>query len=217
MGKKLVQGVGVNDADYEVTISEHRGMVNKHGRKVKSIIWECPYYTKWRNMIKRCYSPSYLKQNPTYKDCFMCAKWLTFSNFKLWMNKQDFLNKHLDKDLLHANNRLYSPETCVFVAKEVNLFIGNNLNSRGDCLIGCNWKKASSKFVAECRNPFNSSGCERYLGYYNTELEAHLAWKKQKHLYACQLAESEYVTDERVRQVLLHRYENYTIVEEHLK
>ena len=47
------------------------------------------------------------------------------------MEQQDYDGKHLDKDLLVCNNKVYSPETCVFVPREINQFLTKSNNSRG--------------------------------------------------------------------------------------
>lgn len=49
--------------------------------------------------------------------CSVCEEWLTFSNFKRWMEQQDYEGKALDKDLLVSQNKTYSSETCVFVPR----------------------------------------------------------------------------------------------------
>ena len=73
-------------------------------------------------MLQRCYSESHLVRQPTYKGCSVCEEWLTFSNFKSWMEQQDWEGKQLDKDLLVYKNKIYSPETCVFVSSVINSF-----------------------------------------------------------------------------------------------
>lgn len=213
--KKLVQGVGNNDAGYSVLIMERLEERLPNGQRKQKLVWSCPYYNKWRGMLERCYSKKCEVKHPTYKECTVCKEWLLFSTFKKWMITKDWEGRQLDKDVLLNGNKIYSPETCVFISGKVNNFIINSKGARGRYLIGCSWDKYAGLFKAEVNNPFK--GKRVNLGRYKTELEAHFAWKYQKHLYSCQLANSEHVTDERVRQVLLHRYENYTIVEDHLK
>ena len=213
--RKLVCGVGINDVDYIVNVWEGTEERYPSGNKKQVLVWACPYYSRWVSMIQRCYSKKLQEEYPTYKGCIVCVDWLTFSNFRKWMVTQDWEGRELDKDLLKDGNRIYSPENCVFVTKKVNIFAVNRGNARGKYLIGCCWNKQNKKFQSRCCNPFTKK--QEYLGYFDTEIEAHLAWKKQKHIYSCELADSGYVTDERVRQVLLHRYENYTVVEDHLK
>jgi hypothetical protein len=155
-------------------------------------------------MLKRCYSKEYHEHYPTYSGCSVCEDWLTFSNFKLWMEQQDWENKQLDKDLLISGNKEYGPETCVFVTSVVNTFTLDRCNSRGAYPLGVRFHNVAKKFEAQCRNPF--TGKREYLGLFDCPDQAHLAWKKRKHELACQLVESAYVTDERVAQALRTRY-----------
>lgn len=197
--KKLVQGVGINDAGYPINKKE---CINGK-RKVS---WACPYYARWCNMLVRCYSESYQNKYPTYKGCSVCEKWLLFSNFKAWMEKQDWVGKHLDKDFISKGNKIYSPDTCVFVDKLVNTFLIDYEASKGVLPLGVSPKEysRSKPFRAECSDPFKLR--RHYIGYFTTPEEAHLAWKTRKHQYAVELANSEHVTDERVRQVLLTKF-----------
>jgi hypothetical protein len=120
------------------------------------------------------------------------------------MVTQDWKGKQLDKDLLFEGNKVYSPETCVFIPQLINKFTLDSINTRGLYPIGVSWCQASSKFRAQCNNPFTRK--QEYLGVFDTEIEAHITWKDKKHQWACQLANSVYVTDERIRQVLLNKY-----------
>jgi hypothetical protein len=51
---KLLYGWGVVDVDYNVTKSE---ILNGKRKRV----WICPYYLKWREILRRCLCP----KNPT--------------------------------------------------------------------------------------------------------------------------------------------------------
>ena len=155
-------------------------------------------------MLKRCYSSDFHNRRPTYKDCEVCEEWKYFMNFKKWMEKQDWEGKQLDKDFLFKGNRVYSPETCVFIPNIINSFTMDCGANRGKYMIGVYWSEDKGKFRSCCRNPF--TGKTEFLGYFNNELEAHLTWKKRKHELACQLADSEHVTDERVADALRKWY-----------
>ena len=194
---KLVRGVGINDADYNVS---RREIVNG---KYKTI-WRCPFYATWSDMLVRCYSEKYHLKQPTYKGCTVCDEWLTFSNFKAWMEQQEWRDKQLDKDLLNEGNKVYCPEWCIFVHRKINSFVTARGAARGEYMIGASWDRDAGKFKAECRNPFTGRG--ENLGRFKTELEAHLAWKKRKHELACQLADSEYCNDPRLVEALRKRY-----------
>ena len=192
---KLIEGVGINDADYNV-IEVVDG----------KIVWQCPFYKTWVGMLNRCYSEKEHQRHPTYVGCKVCDEWLVFSNFKRWMEQQDWQGKHLDKDLLVEGNKVYSPDTCIFVDQMVNKFINDRSNARGEYMIGVTWYKRYNKFMAQCRNPL--TGKRDYLGYFTNELQAHLAWKARKHELSVMLANSEYCTDERLREVLLNKYKD---------
>lgn len=201
--KKLVYGMGINDADYAVRKYETNRDVN--GKRKWTLVWECPYYRAWNDMLKRCYYIKYQEKQPTYKGCTVSEEWLLFSNFSGWMESQDFVGKHLDKDLLVEGNKIYSDKTCIFVTKEVNNFIVDSAASRGEWLIGACWNKRENKFISQCSNPFTKK--QEHLGYFTCEIEAHQAWLKRKLELARKLAEMQ--TDERVAEALINRYTNY--------
>ena len=85
--KKLVYGAGINDADYVVNKLETIGYVN--GAQKRKLIWACPYYRAWADMLKRCYSAKFQESRPTYAGCTVSAEWLKFSNFRAWIEKQE--------------------------------------------------------------------------------------------------------------------------------
>jgi len=202
--KKLVHGVGINDADYVVQKMETTGYVN--GVRKQRLVWTCPYYRAWVEMLKRCYSDKYQEKYPTYKGCSVSDEWLRFSVFKGWMEKKDWEGMQLDKDLLLVGNKVYSAETCVFVTKAVNLFTTDRGNDRGEWSIGVDWHKGTGKFRASCSNPFTKK--KEHLGLFTSELEAHQTWLKRKLKLAHLLAAEQ--TDERVAKALIERYTNYT-------
>lgn len=205
--KKLVYGVGVNDADYLTQKHEEIGYVN--GKRKQKTVWRCQYYQTWVKMLERCYSAKFQERNPTYKGCTVSDEWLTFSNFKSWMEKQDWKGKQLDKDLLLQDNKVYSSETCVFVTQTVNLFTVDRGNDRGKWQIGACWNKAIKKFQSNCRNPFTKK--KEHLGLFTCEHQAHEAWRKRKLELAKELAAIQ--TDPRVAKALVDRYSKIQISE----
>ena len=151
--RKTVCGVGLNDSEHMTS--------------------GCPFYKRWVRMIERCYSDS--KEN-CYKDAYVCKDWLTFSNFKSWMTEQDWEGKELDKDLLSNGDKVYSPETCIFIEKKINLLLTDQKKLKGKYAKGVYFKKSNQKFVAQCA----VNGKEKHIGYYSTESEAESAYKKFK-------------------------------------
>lgn len=198
--KKLVYGVGINDAGYVTQKFETIGYTN--GKRKQKLVWMCPYYIVWKDMLKRCYSEKYQQQRPTYKGCTVSEEWLTFSNFKTWMETQDFEGKQIDKDLLFEGNKVYSAETCVFVTQAVNNFTTDRKAARGEWLIGVHWRKEREKFQSMCCNPFTKK--EEHIGYFTSEQEAHEAWLKRKLELAHELAAIQ--TDPRAAKALIDRY-----------
>ena len=197
--RKLVCGVGLNDAGYVVV---KYGIAEENGVRKRKRVWICPYYRVWKDMLKRCYSIKFQERNPTYAGCTVSKDWLTFTNFKSWMVAQDFEGKQLDKDLLIVGNKIYSPETCMFVSGVVNNFTTDRGNDRGEWLIGVSLHKQAGKFEAYCRNPFTKK--REHLGYFACEKEAHEAWRKRKLELAHELAAIQ--TDPRVVKALTERY-----------
>lgn len=190
MARKLVFGAGTNDADYTLSATVD-------GKRVF-----CPFYKRWCEMLKRCYSKSHQSKFQTYIGCAVCDEWLTFSNFKKWMEQQDWRGKELDKDLLFVGNKLYSPETCVFVNSATNSFTIDCAASRGRYMLGVSFSSDRGKFMARCCDPFKK--INEHLGRFPDELSAHLAWKKRKHEHALRLADLQ--EDERVAKSLRARF-----------
>lgn len=199
----MIQGVGVIDIFYKKKITS--SYKNKDGRLCQKLIWICPYYLTWCNMLQRSYSAKEKLKNPSYMHAIVCDEWLYFSNFKAWMEAQDWEGKQLDKDLLVRGNKMYSPETCCFISSVINSFITECNKSRGQWPIGVYWFKRQGKFKACCRNPI--TGIREYLGYFDDPNIAHQAWLVRKLELAKLLAAEQ--GDLMVAKALIERYENY--------
>lgn len=86
-------------------------------------------YTCWSDMIRRCYDEKYWVDNPTYKNCSVCERWHCFANFlediKTIQGYEEWINNsgwEIDKDLLQRGikNKIYSPQTCIFIPQPEN-------------------------------------------------------------------------------------------------
>lgn len=198
---QLICGIGINDADYHV----HKTIGINGKRK---IVWVCPFYTIWHSMLVRCYDLKFQERNPTYQQCSCAPEWLLFSEFKAWMEQQDWQGNQLDKDLLVRGNKVYGPETCIFVSPKINGFLTERLALRGDYPIGVHFEKKRNRYKANCWSVELNKN--KSLGYYKTPEEAHKAWLAFKLEQAKILAAMQ--TDERVASALLFRYENYVII-----
>ena len=137
----LIEGWGINDADYVVKVQEDFYV---NGSRKRKLLWECPYYKVWKSMIQRVKSLNFRNKRPTYEGCTVCEEWKHFSKFKAWMETQDWEGRHLDKDLLIKGNRLYSANTCLFVKPLTNTFINEQPRKGGNLPIGVKFCKRTS-------------------------------------------------------------------------
>lgn len=104
--KKTIYGLGTNDLDEKVF-----GMKS---------------YRVWRGVLQRCSGNLDNNRYPTYRGCAVCDEWRLFSVFKKWFDENYIEGYELDKDILVKGNRVYSPETCCFVPKEINVLFSKN-------------------------------------------------------------------------------------------
>lgn len=162
--RRLVYGVGINDADY-IT----QPVVN--GKQIT-----CSFYRCWKSMLNRCYSASTQYCSPTYEGCNVCDEWLnSFMAFREWMRAQEWEGKQLDKDLI-GDGKMYLPDNCLFVSQALNSFFTDSGASRGEHPIGVYWVKQSGKYKAQIR----VNGKQKNLGFFTSPDEAHAAWYNAK-------------------------------------
>ena len=198
--KKLVYGVGVNDLGYRTQVYED--LPKNGGKRVQKTVFRCSYYATWSEMLRRCYSEKFLERNPSYIGTSVCSEWVYASEFKKWMEQQDWDGKSLDKDIIVHRSKLYSPETCAFVLKATNNFVIASDAIRGEYPIGVSLFKPTGKYSAKCKNPFSEKN--EHLGYFSTPEEAHEVWRKRKHELAQLVVATE--SDPRVVEALKKRY-----------
>ena len=153
---------------------------NEHNKPTK-------IYKTWCGMLERGYSKKLKEKQPTYKDVVVCEQWHNFQNFAKWFVEnydQEIMNGwHLDKDIISTDSKIYSPETCAFVPREINnLFLLMYKNNEG--LTGI--KKNKNKYQAR----ISKNGNKRIsLGYFNTKEEAFTAYKLEKESWVKEIAE----------------------------
>lgn len=134
----------------------------------------------WRNMLKRCLFNDGRPKNESYVGCNICDEWLIYNNFEKWYDIHYVEGWELDKDILIKGNKIYSPETCCFVPREINILFTNSRKTRGSFPIGVSFRKDSKKY----RTRVTMYGKYITIGQYNTEIEAFNAYKetKEKHI-----------------------------------
>ena len=133
-------------------------------------------YDKWGGMLTRCYGKN---QRSTYDDCYVCDEWHNYQKFAQWIteNVYDIGDERLelDKDIKIKNNNVYSPNTCLLLPKRINDVILNRTNDRSAVCLGV--YPHGDRFIAVC-NQLDAKN--RYIGTFNTKLEAFGAYKKTK-------------------------------------
>ena len=172
-GNKLVQGFGINDADYTTSVGKSGGPIKR-----------CPYYARWVSMISRCFSEAIQEKQPTYYDKTICEDWRYFSKFKEWMSIQIWQGLDLDKDILVIGNKEYGPGTCAFVPPYINTLLGFKRTAFETYPLGVCYEKKTKHMVNERTNPYravvNKDGKQKKIGLYSTPMEAHRAWQLAK-------------------------------------
>ena len=165
----------------EITI---RLVYNKNEKYVNEISFKT-----WNWLLQRCYGESALKRRPTYKECFVCDEWLEYYNFKIWFEENYYTIENeimeIDKDILFKNNKIYSPETCIFLPHCINSIFCKSDAKRGEYPIGVSYHKKIGKFQSYC----TINNKRVYLGYYNTAEDAFMEYKLFKEKYIKEIAD----------------------------
>lgn len=142
-------------------------------------------YSIWNGMLNRVYGSKYIN----YKDCSMVDEWHNFQNFAKWYEDNYYKIKgqrmEIDKDILLKGNKIYSPDTCVFVPQEINLLFTKSNSKRSDTPIGVS-QIGKDKYIARCNR---GKKIKQYLGTYTDPVKAFKAYKKYKEYYIKTVAE----------------------------
>lgn len=177
--RRMIYGVGINDAPYPI-----KG---------------CPYYSVWKDMVRRTVSNKYKQKYPSYNECTLDPRWVKFMNFRQWAEENGYKKgMHLDKDLLIPGNKLYGPDTCLLVSAELNkhLQFNHSLQSKP---IGVRFISANktNPYYAQCKR----NGKEYYIGVFPTEQKAIDAYYKVKEDIILEFVEKE--TNPKVKNALM--------------
>ena len=154
-----------------------------------SYITHVNIYVTWSLMLRRCYEEKTLETRPTYINCSVCEQWHNFQNFAQWY-ETNYYNVYdeamvLDKDILIKGNKIYSPETCVFVPNRINILFTNRRLHRGNLPVGCSMH--DGKIEVRC---CTDKG-RKFLGYFKLDQvkEAFETYKEFKEKYIKEVAE----------------------------
>ena len=146
-------------------------------------------YRSWKNLKTRITNEKQLEKYPNYKNCSICDDWLIFDNFAKW-HKENYYEIDnevmcLDKDILIKGNKVYSPETCIYVPNSINVLFTKSNKMRGDFPIGVYYEKDSKKFKSQLsyQEYRNSKKKRKNLGRFDTYEEAFNKYKIEKEKY----------------------------------
>lgn len=117
----------------------------------------------WENIRNRC---EYLPVKDEirfgkYSDVDSCSEWKDFQNFAEWFNQVNLSGYfhegwQLDKDLLIKGNKIYSPESCVFLPEGINKALQTKSRVRGELPIGLSYAKKKKQNIVVafvCKEP----------------------------------------------------------------
>ena len=137
-------------------------------------------YQKWHGILQRCFDVAFQEKEPTYKGCSICNEWLLFSSFKEWYDNHYIEGFEIDKDLLSNNLRkLYSPDTCVFLPREINHILRRSHKKQENGL-------PYGVFLVD--NTIIAKQGNVYLGAFSTVEEAYKAYLNSKKKRITELA-----------------------------
>lgn len=138
-----------------------------------------------------------------YNGCSVCEGWMEYENFKKWFLENYIDGYELDKDIIKRGNRVYCPEYCSFVPKEINLLIKNR--RRGSGAPGTVVRREGGKYIARMY-----AGRSIWLGSFETEIDAFMAYKKAKESYVRDLAKT-YFNKNKIERRVYDALMNYKV------
>lgn len=164
-------------------------------------------YNTWRKMIMRCYSNDKSSQlRKDNKRAFLCDDWKYLSKFKEWFDENYVKGYHIDKDILSKGAKIYSPSTCCFVPPFINALLVKNDADRGAFPIGVSFDKKNNKFCAQ----MTKGGKHFRIGWFKSQLDAFIAYKKEKELFIKEVATS-YFNEGKIKYNVYKALMNYEV------
>ncbi len=101
-------------------------------------------------MLARCVvGGEFQKKKPAYIGCEVHPVFIKYQDFATWCQNQigfHVAGFQLDKDLLVDGNKVYGPDTCVFIPSGLNSMIIRNERSRGLLPIGVSYEKCRKRY-----------------------------------------------------------------------
>lgn len=142
-------------------------------------------YSIWSSILSRCYNEKERHKYSAYIDCIVCDEWLNFQTFAKWFDDNyydvdDGKRMHIDKDILIKGNKVYSPDTCIFVPQRFNmLFIKQNREVDTDLPNG----------IRRCVGGYRAEYNTKSLGVFKNLEDAINRYLTEKRIHIKQLVE----------------------------
>lgn len=118
----------------------------------------------YRAMMERGCDKKFKETHASYKDVNVSIEFQNKNTFVIWCFNNYVDGWELDKDLLsEPDNKIYSENTCVFIPKQLNIFLNSYKYTQG-VKYNRKYKNYTAKIMFEGKN--------YYLGTFNTKAEA---------------------------------------------
>lgn len=157
--------------------------VGEYAAKINGVVTRA--YHAWGNMLTRCYDERLRSRFPTYADCTVCESWLNYQNFAKWFNENNYNidDYEVDKDLIKNGNKVYCPQFCALVPRDLNILLSKPKITSKKLPVGVsrNGKSFRSRY----------SGLDNitiFIGNFKTAQEAHQEYVIAKEAYVKEVA-----------------------------
>lgn len=135
-----------------------------------------PYFT-WKSVIHRLYYESQLAKRPEYRECILTKDWFYFDNFLNWYNSKEY-GENLDKDLKNFGKQEYSADNCLLLSKVTNNFLVGLFTEKSRLMKGV--QLYTNRYRKCWKAQINNGVKTVCIGWFYSELEAHIAWQQAK-------------------------------------
>lgn len=153
---------------------------------------------RYANMYYRCYSKAFQKSHPWYEGCTICDEWLNpehgLERFTKWCNENYYVidgegTTQLDKDILVNGNKVYGPDTCIFVTKRINcMFSGSSRKNENGLPMGVQYNARRQQYYPVLTGLDGRNIIDKE--YYDTAEEAWQRYVQHKQDYLESVAEA---------------------------
>lgn len=146
--------------------------------------------SRWEGIKNRCKSNILYDRTFNYQGCSVCDEWKEFASFRKWFLDNLYIvpgqRMEIDKDLLVKGNRVYSPETCCFLPRNINHAITILKNGKTNLPPGVSYTKYKETFEAKIDTEYVKAKKRFY-----TKEEA-FKWYKTMKEYSIKMMAEEY-------------------------